>query len=290
MLQVQDRVLLDLVEQLRQKIGMRNHVRVVLSGRDLGPCVIGLVWPTIVLPLALATGLPAEEMRAILAHELAHIRRHDTLWNLGQMLVESLLFFNPVVWWLGRQVRVEREACCDATAVALTGRPLDYSRGPGRLGRAGRQLARSAEGGRRRLGRPAATLLCRERILRIPRPGDRPRARISWGGLPRCWWSRPAVLFGLHRGTQVAVTLAAQVLAPAERLERLKVAQAEYRPLEQETPEEGQGKVTIKGTIRTPDGLPLPRPITASTITRSRNSTSMAAAGSLEGVFLVRIE
>ena len=107
----------------------------------------------------------------------------------------------------------------------------------------------------------------RERILRILRPGERPRARISWGGLLVLLVVGPVVLFGLHRGTRVAVKLAAQVLAPAERLERLKVAQAEYAPLEQvqETAGEGKGKVTIKGTIRTPDGLPLLKPITAST-------------------------
>lgn len=282
--QVQDRDLLDLVEQLRHKISMRNHVRVVFSGRDLGPCVIGLVWPTIVLPLALATGMPAEEMRAILAHELAHIRRHDTLWNLGQMLVESLLFFNPVVWWLGRQVRVEREACCDATAVALTGRPLDYSRALADWAER-RQLAILPSAAAVAWGGLRQPSLLRERILRILRPGERPRARISLGGLIVLLLAGPVVLFGLQRGTRVAVTLAAQMLAPAERLERLKVAQAEYAPQDVETPGEDQGKVTIKGTIRTPDGSALLKPITASLMTRSRNYSSTSAVLPLKETF-----
>ena len=220
----------------------------MVSSRDnLGPCVLGLVWPTIVLPIAFATGLPADELRAILAHELAHIRRRDYLWNLAQMLVESLLFFNPVVWWLGRQVRIEREACCDAMAVALTGRPLDYSRTLAdwaeRVPLATPHAAAVAWGG------PRHPFLLRERILRILRPGERPRARVSWGGLLVLLVVGPIVLFGLHRGTGVAVELAAQMLAPAERLERLMVAQAEYAPLEQvqETAGEDKGKVTIRG-------------------------------------------
>ena len=70
-----------------------------------------------------------EHLRAVLAHELAHVRRYDHLVNLCQMLVEALLFFNPAVWWLSRQIRIEREACCDAAAIAASGGPHDYARG-----------------------------------------------------------------------------------------------------------------------------------------------------------------
>ena len=286
---VRDRVLLDLVEGLCRDLGIRCQIRVVSCRADLGPCVIGAVWPTIVLPVAFVTGLPAEELRAILTHELAHIRRRDYLLNLMQMLVESLLFFNPVVWWLGRQVRIEREACCDAMAVALTGRPVDYSR----------TLANWAEGVRMPIwttaavawGGPRHPSPLRERILRILRPGERPRPRISWGGVLGLLLIGPIILFGLHRGTLVAVEFAAQILAPAERLEQLKVAQAEYAPLDvvQEPTEEGQSKskVTLKGTIRTPDGRALPKPIPALIITRARMLGSMGAVGPLNETFSI---
>ncbi len=273
---ITDRDLLDLVDALRREFGIPDRIRVVACGTDFGPAVLGVVWPTLVLPVAYLTGLPPDELRAILAHELAHVRRHDYLWNLAQMLVESVLFFNPVVWWLGRQARIEREACCDAQAIAVTGRPLDYSR----------TLADWAE----RTRVPAAALAwggqaspLRERIIRILRPGERPRARISWSGLLVLLLAGPIILFALHRGTVVAVKLAAQMLAPAERIERLKVAQAEYASPEEEPT--GTGKVTFQGTFRTLDGLPLRKPVPATTINRSWTSTAMASVSPLKETF-----
>ena len=70
------------------------------------------------------SSVPVEQSRIILAHELAHIRRHDGIINLIQLLIESVLFFNPAVWWLSRQIRVEREACCDALVAAEYARTL----------------------------------------------------------------------------------------------------------------------------------------------------------------------
>ena len=77
------------------------------------PSVIGCFKPLILLPTTALTGLSESQMRAIIVHELAHIRRHDYLVNLFQTVVESLLFFHPLLWWLSLQIRVERENCCD---------------------------------------------------------------------------------------------------------------------------------------------------------------------------------
>ena len=68
------------------------------------------------------------QLEAILAHELAHIRRHDYLVNLWQTLVETVLFYHPAVWWLSHRIRVERENCCDDIAVAVVENRVEYGR------------------------------------------------------------------------------------------------------------------------------------------------------------------
>ena len=64
----------------------------------------------------------------MIAHELAHIRRLDAFVNLFQILVETLLFYHPAIWWLNRRIRAERELCCDEIAVSLTGNRLEYAK------------------------------------------------------------------------------------------------------------------------------------------------------------------
>ena len=81
------------------------------------PLVIGALKPVILLPAALITELPADQLEALLAHELAHVLRQDYLINLLQSVVETLLFYHPAVWWISSQVRKERENCCDDLAV-----------------------------------------------------------------------------------------------------------------------------------------------------------------------------
>ncbi len=76
----------------------------------------------------MVTGLPEAQLELILAHELAHIRRHDYLVNLLQTLVETIFFYHPAVWWLSRQIRNERENCCDDVAMATVGSRADYGR------------------------------------------------------------------------------------------------------------------------------------------------------------------
>jgi len=63
------------------------------------------------------TGLTPHQLEAILAHELAHIRRYDYLFNLFHKAAEILLFYHPAVWWISHRIRLERERCCDKLAV-----------------------------------------------------------------------------------------------------------------------------------------------------------------------------
>jgi len=76
------------------------------ASKGVVPSVVGWINPVIVLPAAVL-GLPFEQVEALLAHELAHIRRCDFLFNMLQTGVETLLFYHPAVWWLGRRIREE---------------------------------------------------------------------------------------------------------------------------------------------------------------------------------------
>ncbi len=82
----------------------------------------------VLLPVRAMSGLSIEQIESILAHELAHIQRQDYLVNILQTLVEILGFYHPAVWWVSRQIRIEREHCCDDLAVKLCGNSMAYAR------------------------------------------------------------------------------------------------------------------------------------------------------------------
>jgi beta-lactamase regulating signal transducer with metallopeptidase domain len=109
-------------------VGVSAAVRLYRSALVEVPTVIGWLRPVILLPASAATGLSAQQLELILAHELAHIRRHDYLVNLLQTVVETLLFYHPAVWWASHRMRVEREHCCDDLAVKACGNALTYAR------------------------------------------------------------------------------------------------------------------------------------------------------------------
>jgi beta-lactamase regulating signal transducer with metallopeptidase domain len=85
------------------------------------PATVGWLKPIVLLPGSALTGLPIAQLEAIVAHELAHIRRRDYLINVLQMAAEALMFYHPAVWWLSRRIREERENCCDDIAATVTG-------------------------------------------------------------------------------------------------------------------------------------------------------------------------
>lgn len=107
------------VADLAQRLRIRKLVSVFQSTLVEVPCVIGAWKPVILLPAAVLTGLTTDQLEAVLAHELAHIRRHDFVINIIQTLVETLLFYHPAIWWLSSRIRQEREHCCDDQAIAM---------------------------------------------------------------------------------------------------------------------------------------------------------------------------
>lgn len=109
----------ELIARLVERSGLRRRVSWLLSLRVEVPTVVGWIRPTVLIPASGMARLTLRQIEALLAHEIAHIRRHDSLVNLCQVLAESVLFFHPAVWWVSGRIRVERENCCDDSAAAL---------------------------------------------------------------------------------------------------------------------------------------------------------------------------
>lgn len=116
------------LDRILRRLAISRPVQLLQSTVVQVPAVIGWLSPVVLIPVTLLNGLTIAQLEAILAHELAHIRRHDYLINLIQVVIETLLFYHPAAWWISRQVRETREHCCDDLAVQVAGNPADYAR------------------------------------------------------------------------------------------------------------------------------------------------------------------
>jgi|GEM_PF-4986319 len=105
--------LIQLYEKLKKRIPFPSGAKLFLSGSITSPITFGHLKPFILFPLGICTKLTLSQMEGLLIHEMAHIIRRDYLFNFLQGLVETFLFFNPFVWILNREIRSEREKCCD---------------------------------------------------------------------------------------------------------------------------------------------------------------------------------
>ncbi len=254
-----DSPLARLIEALAPALGITRRVSILLVDRLVSPCVVGVLRPALLFPATWA-GIPEWQLRAILAHELAHIARHDYLVNLAQMLVEALLSFNPAVWWLSRQARIEREAACDARAARVLGEG-----GPLAVAQA---LAAAADALRGPVPLPAAALalgtsrrrgLLAERVRRLLDPVHRPAPRLPLVSLVLVLAFAALALACMK---QAGDLIAHAVLSHEERIEQAE----ELREWAGEgsfdlglDDEINRQSVTIVGEIRTWDGQPVPR-------------------------------
>jgi len=169
------------LDRLIERMHVSQRVRLLATDRVDSPAVVGWLRPVILAPVGVLCGLAPEQVEALLAHELAHIQRHDYLVNVLQGIAESLLFYHPAVWWISNQIRAEREHCCDDLAVAAGGDVLVYARALAELESrrpAHFKAALSANGG---------SLLRRIRRLTNPVAAHRP---AGWGAA----WSLGALL------------------------------------------------------------------------------------------------
>jgi D-alanyl-D-alanine endopeptidase (penicillin-binding protein 7) len=137
-----DAVLQAQVTRMAARFGITRAVRLRVAAGLSSPLTAGWWRPVIVVPSSLATGMPPDLLEALLAHELAHVRRLDYAVNLGQNVIEALLFYHPAVWWISGRIRLEREQIADELAASHLGQPRTLALALSELERM--QFARSA--------------------------------------------------------------------------------------------------------------------------------------------------
>ncbi|MAJ46884.1 MAG: hypothetical protein CBC35_06200, partial [Planctomycetes bacterium TMED75] len=116
-----------LFEDLKRELRLAPSIRLLQSGLVQTPMVVGWLSPVVLVPAEVFTSLDREQLKLVLLHELSHLRRMDHLINLVQGIVECLLFFHPVTWWLSSQIRIEREHCCDALTLENHDQPRVFA-------------------------------------------------------------------------------------------------------------------------------------------------------------------
>ena len=168
---VEDPAFVDSFASLCERMGLHRPIELASSALIRVPAVVGFFRPVVLLPFSMLTGLSPQELSAIIAHELAHVRRHDYAMNLVQTAIETLLFYHPAVWWVSAIVRQEREDCCDDIAMAICGRK-NYATALANL-----ELSRSSEPN---LALAANGGSLYRRIRRIVRPHENPSPAGRW--------------------------------------------------------------------------------------------------------------
>jgi beta-lactamase regulating signal transducer with metallopeptidase domain/5-hydroxyisourate hydrolase-like protein (transthyretin family) len=170
-----DAKILDLFARLSAQMGLGQRICLLLSDKITVPMTLGWVKPAILIPAQILTGLSAQELEAVLAHELAHVARYDYLVNLIQSAIEVILFYHPAVWWLSRQIREIREECCDEVTLRLGADRLVYAKAL--VGLAELQLT----------SEPALAATGGALLNRISRLLGRPRHETIWGHSHAGW-------------------------------------------------------------------------------------------------------
>jgi TonB family protein len=118
----------EMLARLCRRFGIARRVRLLGSMAVDTPMLIGWLRPVILLPISMLSGFTPSQIELIIAHELGHVRRWDYLANLVQVVIETVLFYHPVVHWISRDVRDARESCCDDLVLTLAdGSPVVYA-------------------------------------------------------------------------------------------------------------------------------------------------------------------
>lgn len=232
---ITDVKLLKMIAEQCARVGLKRIPVVALCQRVSVPVVVGIVKPMILLPPALLCSLDPNQVAAILSHELAHIRRYDLIVNFLQRIVEALLFFHPVTWWISRRISIERENCCDDIAAAGMGR-LSYAR-------ALLQLAELCIGNERERSAKLATLAATGG--NSTDFGYRIRRLIGAEETTRVGFSRRSVVVGLALISLVTISLVAW--GQRQETEKKAVASVAENPASNQDTGALTGKITVDG-------------------------------------------
>jgi bla regulator protein blaR1 len=266
------RTVMDRARMLAERMGLERRFRVVeLSDAGPaadGPGVVGWLRPVVFVPSSAMLGLSPDQLEAILAHELAHIRRHDYLVNLGQMVVETLMFFNPAVWWISARVREERELCCDDLAIQAAGDALAYARALTRLERARLQPGPAVAAAGPTLG---------DRVRRILGQPASSRGSSLMPALIALAISVTGVLlatFGLEASVQAPIPVERSVPVPAP------TASAPPIPVERGIPVPAAAPIPVERNVATPAAAAVQAPDAwAVYVTRNQGRMSIVTQG-----------
>jgi beta-lactamase regulating signal transducer with metallopeptidase domain len=229
-----------LMSDLARRMNVAPGVRIAESALVYVPMVVGYLRPIILLPACVLVGMTPDQLTSLLAHELAHIRRHDWIVNAIQVVVETLMFYHPAVWWLSHRIRCERELCCDDLALAVVGDNLAY----GRMLLTLEELRHYAPAPVTALAGTGGEFVQRIRRL-MPRAATPERAERGWlGGF---------LVLGLLATFFIGwLTTTRSDAEPQQAV--AKDAESESDPL---PPQQDQG-IVISGRILTADQSPLP--------------------------------
>ena len=113
-------------EEIKEKLKISSAVRFYYSSIAAVPQVIGWLKPIVLIPVGLINRLSQEQVEAVIAHELSHIKRRDYIINCLQYVLEIFFFFNPFLLWLSNKIKEEREHCCDDLVVMTKHKKTDY--------------------------------------------------------------------------------------------------------------------------------------------------------------------
>ena len=249
-----------------------------LSGSVLGPMVYGVIYPVVLLPTSMITGISPDSIRAILAHELAHIRRWDLVLGYVDRLIEAFFFYHPAIWRMLRLVRREREVACDEFAAATIGHRLKVATA---LVDAMETLVKPTP----KVGMAAGDGCLEERVERLVDPQARSSTGLIGANLLASIFYGVVGLTLLTAGTTAVAVQVKETLSPQQQQEAVETAIAATAKTVFDFDKEKTR--IIRGRFVGPNGDPLPKENATATLSiqQSRSGTSAGISIKSDGQF-----